>query len=110
MLYAARYGGACRASDARSNCSCTPVVENKEEMNLVGVVTERDICHGVAADDRRASEVRVKEIMRPASACCGADDSLEQAERKLNEHKATSLPVVNEAGSCCGTISLQHTR
>ena len=36
------------------------------------VVTERDVCCGVAADDRAASEVRVEEIMRPASACCGA--------------------------------------
>ena len=55
-----------------SNCGCTPVVENKEKLNLVGVVTERDICQKVAANDRRASEIRVEEIMRPASACCGA--------------------------------------
>ena len=92
-----------------SNCGCTPVVENKEKLNLVGVVTERDICHRVAADDRRASEVRVEEIMRPASVCCGADDSVEEARRKLDEHSATSLPVVNKAGSCCGTISSHHT-
>ncbi len=104
---------AARAAQAmrESGCGCTPVVENKQKLNLVGVVTERDICHSVAADDRRASEVRVEEIMRPAaSACCGADDSLEEAERKLNEHQATSLPVVNKTGSCCGTISLHHIR
>ena len=88
-----------------TGCGCTPVVENKEKLNLVGVVTERDICHGVAANDRRASEVRVEEIMRPASACCGADESVEDARRKLAEHSATSLPVVNKAGGCCGTIS-----
>ena len=88
-----------------SNCGCTPVVENKEKLNLVGVVTERDICHSVAAEDRRPSEVRVEEIMRPASACCGADESVEDARRKLAEHQATSLPVVNKAGGCCGTIS-----
>ena len=94
-----------------SKCGCTPVVESKEKLNLVGVVTERDICHDVAADDRRASEVSVEEIMRPAvSACCGAEDSLEEAEQKLNEHQATSLPVVDKAGTCCGTISLHHIR
>ncbi len=91
-----------------SNCGCTPVVENKDKLNLVGVVTERDICHSVAADNRLASEVRVEEIMRPASACCGADESLEEARRKLGEHQATSLPVVNKAGSCCGTVSLHQ--
>ncbi len=94
-----------------SGCGCTPVVENKEKLNLVGVVTECDICHSVAAHDRLASEVSVEEIMRPAAAaCCGADDSLEEARRKLGEHQTTSLPVINKAGSCCGTISLHHIR
>lgn len=91
-----------------SGCGCSPVVEDMENLNLVGVVTERDVCCGVAADDRRASEVRVEEIMHSASACCGVDDSLEEAERKLGEHQATSLPVVTEAGGCCGTISSHH--
>jgi CBS domain-containing protein len=91
-----------------SGCGCAPVVENKQKLNLVGVVTERDVCCGVAADDRLASEVSVSEIMRPASACCGADESLEEARRKMEKHKTTSLPVVNKAGSCCGTVSLHH--
>ena len=93
-----------------SGCGCSPVVDNIENLNLVGVVTERDICHSVAADDRIASEVSVAEIMRPTSACCGADESVEEARQKLDEHQATSLPVVNEAGSCCGTISSHHIR
>ena len=93
-----------------SGCGCAPVVENKENLTFAGVVTERDICHSVAAEDRLASEVSVAEIMRPASACCGADDSLEDAKLKLDEHQATSLPVVNKAGSCCGTVSSHHVR
>jgi CBS domain-containing protein len=82
------------------------VVEDTKKLKLVGVVTERDVCCGVAADDRRASEVRVEEIMRPSSACCGADEPVEEARRKLHEHRATSLPVVDKAGGCCGTISV----
>jgi CBS domain-containing protein len=50
--------------------------------------------------------VRVGEIMRPASACCGADEPVEEARRKLHEHRATSLPVVDKAGGCCGTVSV----
>ena len=88
-----------------SGCGCAPVVEDTQNLKLVGVVTERDICHSVAAEDLKASEVSVKEIMRPASTCCGADDSLEEAGLKLDEHQATSLPVVDKAGGCCGTVS-----
>ena len=94
-----------------SGCGCAPVVEDTENLKLVGVVTERDICQSVVAEDLKPSEVSVKEIMRPAaSACCGADDSLEDAGLKLDEHQATSLPVIDETGSCCGTISSHHIR
>ena len=89
-----------------SGCGCAPVVEDTKGLKLVGVVTERDVCCSVAADDRRASEVRVEEIMRPSSACCGASEPVEKARRTLHEHRATSLPVVNSAGGCCGTVSV----
>jgi CBS domain-containing protein len=95
---------AARAMRA-SGCGCAPVVADTDRFVLVGVVTERDVCGGVAAEDRRASEVPVEEIMQPASACCGGDEPLEEARRKLHEHRTTSLPVVDAAGCCCGTVS-----
>ena len=76
-----------------SGCGCAPVIENTDNPTLVGVVTERDVCCDVAAEDRRASELRVAEIMRPASACCGAEAPVDEARRKLHEHRRTSLPV-----------------
>lgn len=71
----------------------------------MGVVTERDVCHTTAAGDRLAREVPVADIMRPAPACCGENESLEEAQRKLDPHRTTSLPVVDQAGICYGTIS-----
>ena len=91
-----------------SGCGCAPVVEDTQQFKLVGVVTERDVCCGVAADDRQASEVRVEEIMRPSSACCDAEQPVEDARRKLHEHRATSLPVVDSGGGCCGTVSVHR--
>lgn len=89
----------------KTGCGCAPVVEDGQSRRLVGVVTERDVCHGVASDDRRPSEIPVDEIMHPASACCGVDEPIGEARRKLDKHQATSLPVVDKAGCCCGTIS-----
>jgi len=96
---------AARAMRA-SGCGCAPVVKDRESLELVGAVTERDVCCGVAAEDRRASDVQVEEIMRPSSACCHAGEPVEEARRRLHEHRATSLPVVDEAGGCCGTVSI----
>jgi len=94
----------------QSGCGCAPVVEDTENLKLVGVVTERDICHSVAAGDLKPSEVSVETIMSPASSCCSADDSLDATAEKLHEHQTTSLPVVDKAGSCCGTVSSHHIR
>ena len=91
-----------------SGCGCAPVVTDTKTLALVGVVTERDVCCNVAADDLRASEVRVEKIMRPVSACCGEGDPVEEVRRKLHEHRTTSLPVVDKAGCCCGTVSIHH--
>ena len=91
-----------------TGCGCAPVVEDKQDLKLVGVVTAHDISHQVAAEDRRASEIAVKDIMKPASACCASDEPLEEARRKLHEHQATSLPVLDSEGSCCGTVSVHH--
>jgi hypothetical protein len=60
---------------------------------LVSVVTEHDVCCGVAADARRVSEVCVDRSSRPLSACCGASETVEDARRKIREHRATNLPV-----------------
>lgn len=89
-----------------SGCGCAPVVEDRESLKVVGVVTERDVCCRVAADDRQASAVRVEEIMRPASACCGADESVDAARLKMHQHHARSLPVVDKSGACCGAVSI----
>ena len=91
-----------------SGCGCAPVVADTKTLALVGVVTERDVCCHVAADDLRPSDVSVEKIMRPLSACCGTNEPVEEVRRKLHEHGATSLPVVDMAGCCCGTVSIQH--
>lgn len=93
-----------------SGCGCAPVVDNKEDLRLAGVVTERDICHSVAGQDLLASEVIVEDIMQPATSCCGEDDPVEVAERKLQELHSTGLPVVDKEGGCCGTISSDQIR
>ena len=93
-----------------SGCGCSPVVEDRKDLKLVGVVTSHDISHHVAAEDLKASEVVVKDIMKPVSACCKTNETLEQAGQKMHDHQASSLPVMDKEGSCCGTVSSKHLR
>ena len=93
-----------------SGCGCSPVVEDKEALKLVGVVTAQDISHHVAAENLQASEVIVKDIMKPVTACCKTNETLEEAGQKMHDHQASSLPVMDKEGSCCGTVSSKHLR
>lgn len=45
---------------------------------------------------------------RPADSFvrCGVAELVEDARRRLYEHRITSLAVVNEAGACCGRVSV----
>ena len=93
-----------------SGCGCSPVVEDKEGLKLVGVVTSHDISHHVAAENLKASDVSVKDIMKPITACCKSNETLEDAAQKMHDHQASSLPVMDKEGSCCGTVSSKHLR
>lgn len=93
-----------------SGCGCAPVVEDTENLKLVGVVTERDterdVCCGVAADDHRLSRFASKSPFVPHLRVVARDEQVTEAHRKLDKHRATSLPVVDKAGGCCGTVSV----
>ena len=93
-----------------SGCGCSPVVEDRKDLKLVGVVTAHDISHHVAAEDLKASKVAVKDIMKPVSACCKTNETLEGAAQKMHDYQSSSLPVMDKEGSCCGTVSSKHLR
>lgn len=91
-----------------SGCGCSPVVEDKEGLKLIGVVTSLDISHHVAAENLK--DVSVKDIMKPITACCKSKETLEEAAQKMHDYQASSLPVMDKEGICCGTVSSKHLR
>ena len=91
MLYAESTAVKAARAMRQPGCGCAPVAADTKDKKLVGVVTERDVCCWVVTDDRHASDVRVAESMRLPSACCGAHEPVEEARRKLREHRATKI-------------------
>jgi hypothetical protein len=59
-------GPAAQAMET-SSCGCAPTVDDAAKLKVIGVVTERHVCCGGTADDKRASDVRIEEIMRLAA-------------------------------------------
>lgn len=86
------------------DCGVVPIVD--EEKRVVGMLTDRDICLAVAARNRKASDVKTKELMSRSVIVCSADDKLEDALRKMRKHQIKRLAAVGEAGELVGVLSV----
>ena len=90
------------------DCGSLPVsaAEDGSE-RAIGVITDRDICMCALFQDRRLSELRVRDVMAEHNVLsCRPSDSIEQAEALMRQGRVRRLPVVDEKGSLAGIISL----
>ncbi len=79
------------------------VVLNADD-KFTGILTERDILSKVSAKSISRKEVLVREIMTTNPISCTLDDTIENVEQLMAEHKIRHLPVV-EDGSPVAMIS-----
>jgi CBS domain-containing protein len=85
------------------DCGILPVVENGK---LVGVVTDRDLYIALATRNKRASELRVGEVVQSPVYTCGPDDDVHAALTTMKEHRVRRLPVEGFGGTVLGIISM----
>lgn len=77
-----------------------------QEGRLVGILTERDILTRVVAARRDPADCRVEEVMTTEVACCRAHTRLDEARGVMMHRRIRHLPVLNDAGSLLGMISI----
>lgn len=80
-----------------------PVVEDGGK--VVGMITDRDICMGVASRDEAPSKIRVGEIMSGEVYSCSADADIREALKTMQQRRVRRLPVTKE-GEIAGLLSL----
>jgi CBS domain-containing protein len=86
------------------DCGIVPVVEDKQSMRLVGVVTDRDLAvRGLARG--MGGDARVGDVMTSAPRYCRPEDDLEAVERAMEEHQVRRIPIVDERGCCVGIVA-----
>jgi CBS domain-containing protein len=86
------------------NCGVVPVVD--EEKRVVGMLTDRDVCLAVAARNRKASDVKTKELIGGKVIVCSPEDSLENALKKMRKHQVKRLAAIGENGELAGILSV----
>ena len=85
------------------NLGSLPVGENDR---LIGMITDRDITCRVAAEDKRATECKVREAMSERIYYCYDDDEVDDAAEEMARHQVRRLAVLNRDKRLVGLVSL----
>lgn len=102
----------CRADDSLSHaahlmwnedCGIVPV---SNEHQVVGVITDRDICMATYTQGKAPAELRVEGAMSKQLVSCSADDSLATALHTMRDNRVRRLPVLALNGKLVGLLSL----
>ncbi len=72
---------------------------------LDGIISERDIIHGIAEHGASCLELTVADLMTQRVITCTPEDSVTRIARQMTENRIRHLPVV-EGGKLAGVVSV----
>lgn len=81
---------------------CVPVKENGE---VIGIITDRDITCRITAKGRDPATTTAKVIMTRDISCCFEDDLLLDAAKIMAEKHVRRLPVLNRGEELVGMLT-----
>lgn len=88
------------------DCGWLPVCRGDGTPQVVGVITDRDICMCGMFQNKAPGELRVSEAMARNARSCRPSDSLADAEQIMRDTRVRRLPVIDDEGALAGMISL----
>lgn len=86
------------------DCGSVPVVDI--EMKIVGMITDRDIAVAVNTQNKKASQIKIGDVIGKEIFTCLETDDAEDALKKMRRAKVKRLPVTGENGALAGIISI----
>ena len=88
-----------------SDCGAVPVVN--ADGKAVGILTDRDLAMAMAAKNRGASQIMVRELTSGELFTCIPEDEVAAAIGKMRTHRVRRLAVVDGQGQLLGMLSLK---
>jgi CBS domain-containing protein len=88
-----------------NDCGEIPVVDSAASRTPIGVITDRDIVCRAVAQGRDTRSMRVGDCMTTPCVTISPDQSIEDCVKVLEESGIRRVPVVDEAGVCCGIVA-----
>ncbi|HLG95784.1 MAG TPA: CBS domain-containing protein [Bryobacteraceae bacterium] len=94
----------------KNRCGFLPVIG--EGGNVIGVITDRDVCVALGRRDQKASEMSVRDIMLPQDRTfptlyvCTPEDRIQSVLKTMRSQRIRRLPVVDREGALQGIVSI----
>jgi len=87
------------------NVGSIPVIDNKTDQKLLGIVTDRDLAVQVVANVCDSRSTRVADVMTRQVITCRPDDDLQVAFEAMAKYQLRRIPVVDDDFRIVGIIS-----
>jgi len=88
---------------AKAHCGAVPVTDTGG--TVTGIITDRDVCLAVAAEDRPARQILAGAAAARPVWTCGPDDEVATALSRMKTCHVRRLPVVNPDRALVGMLS-----
>ena len=82
------------------------VVVSADGRNILGILSERDIVHGLTEHGPHVAEMPVQALMSHHVLTCRPDASITDVMKLMTTHRVRHLPVVDAAGNLSGIVSM----
>jgi len=86
------------------DCGVLPVLKDGRE--VVGLITDRDICMALAMRDCNPTAVSAEQVITGDIYSIGPEDEVRTALDLMKQHQVRRLPVINPEGELEGMLSM----
>jgi len=83
---------------------CVPVVDGNSQ--VVGIVTDRDLCMAAYLQGRSLRGIHVSSLVANNVVSCSPEDTIAAAENLMRDRTVRRLPVIDGGGHLVGLLSL----
>jgi len=83
------------------------IAVSSDGCHVQGIISERDVVHGLRAQGPQALRLTVRELMSADVISCEAKSRIADVVEMLDQHHIRHMPVIDEQGNLEGMISIR---
>ena|SRR5215472_14954131 len=89
----------------KANVGSLPVVADQQSHQLIGIITDRDLCCSIVADGLDPKSTAIEKYVSADPVSCRDGENLDTCVQAMQDHQIRRIPVVDGNGKCVGIVS-----